>query len=319
MAAPLRSPRDSFEVADPGLEIWIDDDPVPAVPPQSVLRWRFGGKEIAGQKVGASMPQNGTPGAPAGTPAAAAGRPYLDFGARLYDPRTAAWLAPDPLSEKYYPVSPYAYCAGNPVNLVDPDGKNPFLLGVISGAADFGLQIGVYMLNGASFNDAFKQVDWTSVAASAAIGAVNPSTTVRKIATALAITAIDAAADYTEDKGWEIIGQQGKDRKDIGDAAIDFATGAISGSAGSLIPDKIASGLSKEASNRSIMAPLTAAEKAEKRAIAHTANNEYVKEAEGLLLESFIQGTKQSLRIDFNEKTKENENKEYQVKFGTWR
>ena len=134
MTTPLRSPRDSFEVADPGLEIWIDDDPIPAVPPQSVLRYRFGGKEIAGQKVGASAVLS----APAGTPAAAAGRPYLDFGARLYDPRTAAWLAPDPLSEKYYPVSPYVYCAGNPVNFVDPTGKDiwdkifGFLVGYIT-------------------------------------------------------------------------------------------------------------------------------------------------------------------------------------------
>ena len=30
---------------------------------------------------------------------------------------------PDPLGEKYYDVSPYAYCAGNPVNLVDPEGE----------------------------------------------------------------------------------------------------------------------------------------------------------------------------------------------------
>ena len=28
----------------------------------------------------------------------------------------------DPLAEKYYPISPYAYCSGNPVNLVDPEG-----------------------------------------------------------------------------------------------------------------------------------------------------------------------------------------------------
>ena len=91
--------------------------------PQSVLRYRFGGKEIAGQKVGASVSQSGSVSAPAGTPAAAAGSPYLDFGARVYDPRTAAWLSQDPLSEKYYPISPYAYCAGNPVNLVDPTGE----------------------------------------------------------------------------------------------------------------------------------------------------------------------------------------------------
>ncbi len=69
------------------------------------------------------MSQNGSVSAPAGTPAAAAGRPYLDFGARLYDPRTAAWLSQDPLSEKYYPISPYAYCAGNPVNLIDSEGS----------------------------------------------------------------------------------------------------------------------------------------------------------------------------------------------------
>jgi GH24 family phage-related lysozyme (muramidase) len=31
-------------------------------------------------------------------------------------------LGVDPLAEKYYSVSPYAYCLGNPVNLIDPDG-----------------------------------------------------------------------------------------------------------------------------------------------------------------------------------------------------
>ena len=30
----------------------------------------------------------------------------------------------DPLAEKYYHISPYAYCAGNPMNVVDPDGKD---------------------------------------------------------------------------------------------------------------------------------------------------------------------------------------------------
>jgi hypothetical protein len=29
----------------------------------------------------------------------------------------------DPLAEKYYHLSPYAYCAGDPANLVDPDGR----------------------------------------------------------------------------------------------------------------------------------------------------------------------------------------------------
>ena len=30
----------------------------------------------------------------------------------------------DPLAERHPEISPYAYCAGNPVNLIDPDGKD---------------------------------------------------------------------------------------------------------------------------------------------------------------------------------------------------
>ncbi len=45
------------------------------------------------------------------------------YGARYYDPTTALWLGVDPLAEKYPGVSPYVYCAGNPVKYVDPDGR----------------------------------------------------------------------------------------------------------------------------------------------------------------------------------------------------
>lgn len=33
------------------------------------------------------------------------------------------WLSVDPMADKYPNISPYAYCAWNPVKLVDPDGK----------------------------------------------------------------------------------------------------------------------------------------------------------------------------------------------------
>ena len=49
---------------------------------------------------------------------------HYDFGARWYSPRTARWSTQDPLAEKYHSISPYAYCAGNPINLVDPNGMN---------------------------------------------------------------------------------------------------------------------------------------------------------------------------------------------------
>ena len=50
------------------------------------------------------------------------GLDLYDFGARHYTPALPRWLTMDPLAEKYNGVSPYVYCVGNPVNLVDPKG-----------------------------------------------------------------------------------------------------------------------------------------------------------------------------------------------------
>ena len=47
-----------------------------------------------------------------------------DFGARNYDATIGRWLSVDPLVEKYYSISPYAYCGDNPVNRTDPDGRD---------------------------------------------------------------------------------------------------------------------------------------------------------------------------------------------------
>ena len=47
------------------------------------------------------------------------GRHAYDYGARFYDPLLPTWDRMDPLCEKYYHVSPYAYCANDPVNRID--------------------------------------------------------------------------------------------------------------------------------------------------------------------------------------------------------
>jgi RHS repeat-associated protein len=47
-----------------------------------------------------------------------------DFGARYYDSEGVMWLSQDPNAEKYYPISPYADCSGNPVRFIDPDGRD---------------------------------------------------------------------------------------------------------------------------------------------------------------------------------------------------
>lgn len=51
---------------------------------------------------------------------------YGYFGARYMDHElTAMWLSVDPMADKYPSISPYAYCAWNPVKLTDPDGNSP--------------------------------------------------------------------------------------------------------------------------------------------------------------------------------------------------
>ena len=71
-----------------------------SLPLTGVNRYKFGGKESL-EPVSLDM---------------------LDFGARFYDPRIARWNTQDPLAEKYFSLSPYNYCAGNPITLVDPTG-----------------------------------------------------------------------------------------------------------------------------------------------------------------------------------------------------
>lgn len=49
---------------------------------------------------------------------------YGYFGARYMDHELMTmWLSVDPLADKYPSLSPYNYCAWNPIRLVDPDGK----------------------------------------------------------------------------------------------------------------------------------------------------------------------------------------------------
>ena len=41
------------------------------------------------------------------------------FGARYYSSDLSIWLSVDPMSDKYPSLSPYVYCADNPVKLVE--------------------------------------------------------------------------------------------------------------------------------------------------------------------------------------------------------
>ena len=67
------------------------------------------------------------------------GLDWYDYGARWYD--GMRFLAQDSKLEKYYAISPYAYCLNSPIRLFDNDGREPgdFFLSPDAAARDFGL------------------------------------------------------------------------------------------------------------------------------------------------------------------------------------
>lgn len=79
-----------------------------ALPTVASNRWRFSGKEI--QTLGNIG--------------------LVDFGARLYDSFRGQWPNEDTYSERYLRISPYSFCANDPINHYDPDG-NQIGIGVV--------------------------------------------------------------------------------------------------------------------------------------------------------------------------------------------
>ena len=51
---------------------------------------------------------------------------WYDYDARHMDPALGRFTTMDPLAEKHYNVSPYAYVLNNPLRYIDPDGRIPW-------------------------------------------------------------------------------------------------------------------------------------------------------------------------------------------------
>ena len=56
------------------------------------------------------------------------GADFYDFEARRLDFALGRFTSPDPLCEQTPEVSPYAYCAADPVNFIDPTGEDVVVL-----------------------------------------------------------------------------------------------------------------------------------------------------------------------------------------------
>ena len=79
-----------------------------------------------------------------------------DSQARMYYPAIMRTTTIDPLCEKYYSISPYAWCGNNPVRFIDPDGRDARLVGTGAKEDPYIIQAKYFYKNGSLNEDQLK-------------------------------------------------------------------------------------------------------------------------------------------------------------------
>ena len=158
------------------------------------------------------------------------GLDWYDYGARFHDPATGRWFSVDQLAEDYSEISPYTYCANNPIIHVDKEGKFPLVanvVGAVVGAAtEYVGQVTTNLLTGKE--SAFTDVDLVDIGISAVEGFVTCGSSSYKKGVKLGIK---VSAELTR----AAVDGNAKDGIVINDAkttaektAVGLATGAVS-------------------------------------------------------------------------------------------
>ena len=159
----------------------------------------------------------------------------------------------DPRAEEMTDISPYAYCADNPINRIDYDGEYPILLPLIKGAVgavvDATAQVSVAMADDQGFFEALSNIDYTSIGASFMTSALlSPGMSTAAKVTTASVIAVDVAVDYSENKGLEYIGEGKTPGKAALDAAASLVLGKVARGVTSGLEKAIVSDLSSKAS-----------------------------------------------------------------------
>ena len=82
-----------------------------------------------------------------------------DHGARNLNPISTLWYGVDPLWEKYPEFGTYVYCAGNPVKLVDPDGRKVRFAEGVSEQFKKDFKVAIEYLNKHGCGDIFARLE----------------------------------------------------------------------------------------------------------------------------------------------------------------
>ena len=217
-----------------------------------------------------------------------------DFSARMYDPALGRFLSVDPMAEGYRHLSPYAYCAGNPVVYADKDGQviGRVVVGAVVGAAING---GIALLSGESGREVLGAVARGAVdggIAGLTFGMSMGTTLAGKIAVSAAVGAATSTASSTVG---QLVESGGVDAKVV---ATDAAVGAVVGGASRVFP-------------------FNTLENANKKATSHLSPSNYVETARKDVKKEWRATGKglsgQSARAEFRKEVSDRANNLYKV------